>query len=373
MNSHRQVRGRRGRRGAAGVIAALLLLGMGLAAAADPAPWRALYAGTVGLDDVVVDLTFVGEGVAHARVLSNSRGMVLTGVGTVEDEDVVEVDLAAVAPGGAPSLDILYLESGSAPPDLPAGASAGHLSGRLHPTWQDDGARLELTLTLDGVAGAATLARVAQYAYLRLSEGRLDAGSAWPRFTPSALRSVAGGLEAGAFDQVGTFISEGRASADADGLGWGWTSDDYVDLAGAAGAFLSLLTSSSTYTGGAHPNSYYSSSLLEVGPTGAARVALPDLFDEDADWEAVLTARVTADLLRQGAEWIEGGAVVEPSDLTTFTLGPAGLTFVFDPYAVGPYVQGEFTVTVPFGELAALAREGGALEAFVRAVPATTW
>lgn len=354
-------------------MAAALLLVTGLAVAADPAPWRALYAGSVGMDDVVVDLTFLGGDTAHARVLSVSRGLVLSGVGTVTDADVVEVDLTRGAGADSPSFDLLYLENATDGADEAPGPVAGHLSGRLDPTWADDGARLELTLTVSGTASAATLPRVAQYAYLRVTEGRIDSSSAWPRFVSAALRGVAGNLEADAHDQVSTFVSEGRASVDDGSLGWGWTSDDHVDLIGAAGSYLSLLTSSATYTGGAHPNSYYSSVLLEVGQGGATAVGLADLFDAHADWEPTVTAWLTVDLLRQGAEWIEGGATVELEDLGTFTLGPSGLTFVFDPYAVGPYVQGEFSTTIPFGLLAPLARAGGALEAFAAAAPPTMW
>ncbi len=346
------------------------------ATAADPAPWRALYAGPLDIDNVVVDLTFIDADTAHVRVLLAKEGLVLAGLGTVKDADVVEIDLHQDASHLTPSFALLYL--GYATDDEEVPPRVGHLSARLNPSWRDDGANMDLTLTLDDYSLAATLPRVAQYAYLRLSEGRLDAGSAWPRFSSRALRVVANAFEAEAYDNIGTFISEGRENVDDDGLGWGWTNDDYVDLAGAAGDYVSFLLSTADYTGGAHPNSYFGSRLYELR-SGEARVLnLVDLFSKNVDWLTPVTKLITADLERQGASWITDKSVsvtpaLLPTLATTFALGPAGITFVFDPYAMGPYVQGAFFVTLPYSEVAGLAPMDGAIAAFVKGLPPSSF
>ncbi len=351
-----------------GLAALLVLIGVGSAVAADPAPWRALYAGNLGTEEVIVDLQLMADDVAHARLLLNGRELVLFGTGTVVDDNAIEIDLAVDAGQYSPSIALLYLALPNMDETKPT--IIGHLSGTLNPTWQDDGATLDLVLTLPDATLSAAIPRVAQQAYLRLDEGRLEAGAAWPRFGAPALRVVANSLEAQAYDQVSTFIAEGRSYVDDDGLGWGWTNDDYVDVLGAAGNYLSLLTSSTNYTGGAHPNSFYTSALYEIGPDGASVVDLEDLFAEGTDWQTAVLALVTADLLRQEAVWIENGTAVAVSDLATFGLGPDGLTFVFDPYAMGPYVQGAFIVTLPYSELTALMEPRGALAAFADHLPA---
>lgn len=343
-----------------------------IAAAADPAPWRSVYAGPLGTEEVIVDLTFLSDGVAHARVLLSGQGTVLNGSGKVADQDRIDVELRQHDPDSSPSLSLLYLTN--VPGSSPTGSVEGHLSGSLDPTWEDDGRQLELVLTLGSVELAGTLPRVAQYSYLRLQEGRIDAGSAWPRFTAAPLRRVASSLEASAYDQVSTFVAEGRHGADDDSLGWGWTSDDYVDLMGAAGPYLSLLLSNANYTGGAHPNTYYNSKLYGVTPGTSGgfdleEIALDDLFRRGSEWQRLVTDRVTADLLRQQATWIEQGTEVTVADLVTFVLAPDGLTFVFDPYAMGPYVQGAFTVIVPYGDLAGVAAPDGPLRAFLERTP----
>ncbi|HRQ10846.1 MAG: RsiV family protein [Truepera sp.] len=346
------------------VVALLVAALLGVAAAADAAPWRALYAGALATDNVVVDLTLIDATSAHARVLLAKEGVMLTGSGTVKDADSIEIDLHPDVPTSTPSFALLYLINGAG--DEEAVPATGHLSARLNPSWQDDGANLTMTLTLNGHSQATTLPRVAQYAYLRLTEGRLDAGAAWPRFGSRALQVVGNAFEAEANGNVGTFISEGREGVDEDNLGWGWTNDAYVDLAGAAGDYVSFLLSTTNYTGGAHPNSYYGSRLYELQPGGARLLDLGDLFSKNVDWVEPVTDLITADLAKQGAAWIEDGSVsVTPEDLSTFALGPTGITFVFDPYAMGPYVQGAFLVTLPYSEVADLAPSDGPIAAFM--------
>src|SRR5690606_38818020 len=78
-----------------------------------------------------------------------------------------------------------------------------------------------------------------------------------------------------------------------------------------------------------------------------------------------------ADLGAQEAMWVVQGDVTSltTDDLAAFTLDAAGLTFHFSPYAMGPYVQGSFRVTLPFEALAGLAADDGPVAAFARGAP----
>ena len=120
---------------------------------------------------------------------------------------------------------------------------------------------------------------------------------------------------------------------------------------------VSVLTHVSAYSGGAHPNSW-------IEPRTWARGS----DDADAAWrrvgevcealavlerpcdEARLRASVIEDLERQEAHGVTSGTVGPnaPWLLDAFTLGPAGVTFHFAPYEVGPYVQGPFDVLVRY-------------------------
>jgi hypothetical protein len=142
-----------------------------------------------------------------------------------------------------------------------------------------------------------------------------------------------------------------------------------VDLVGAAGGYHSFLTTYSYYTGGAHPNSNSESMLVEADGADVLLVGLAELFAPDTDWLSAVVTGVLGDLAAQKADAVISGEITDLTveDLSTFTLGPAGLSFHFDPYAVGPYVQGSFTATLGYGEVVHLAAPGGVLQAFADA------
>ena len=214
--------------------------------------------------------------------------------------------------------------------------------------------------------GAGTLERVAQYAFGSVVEGRIDVSYAYPRFGSGAgaLNEL---LERGASERLGMWLADGRDMVDGgEGPGWAWTHSESVDLMGAAGPYRSLLSNFYYYTGGAHPNGHGESMLLEVGEGTVRLLELAELFGPEAEWRAHLSGTVLASLAEQEAAAVLSGEITQlnEQDLATFTLGPAGLTFHFAPYAVGPYVQGSFRVTLAYEELMPLAAPGGALEAF---------
>lgn len=70
----------------------------------------------------------------------------------------------------------------------------------------------------------------------------------------------------------------------------------------------------------------------------------------DADRLAELSALCLEELEEQGAEWVTSGELdaLDREALSAFSLSPAGVTFHFAPYLVGPYAQGTFEVLVPW-------------------------
>lgn len=125
------------------------------------------------------------------------------------------------------------------------------------------------------------------------------------------------------------------------------------------GDTLSLLETVFYYTGGAHPNTVYLSLTFYRNGDKVRRLGLQDLFQEGAVYRPVLLNEINRKLRARRAAWIEDGSVrLSEKDLGVFTLTGRGLEFTFAPYAVGPYAQGKFTVTVPYEQLTRLLKPG---------------
>jgi hypothetical protein len=110
------------------------------------------------------------------------------------------------------------------------------------------------------------------------------------------------------------------------------------------------------YTGGAHPNHGSDGLIWDVRQ--GRQVAPGELFRDDAPRgpldQALCDAIRAAKTARQGAlppgpgfecpRWDDGDMVLEPS---TEKGKFGGVTFLYDPYAIGPYVEGDYAVTIP--------------------------
>jgi hypothetical protein len=136
------------------------------------------------------------------------------------------------------------------------------------------------------------------------------------------------------------------------------------------GHYVSVVRSDYMNTGGAHPNSDVNTILWDA--TQKKRISIRPFFTETGDNGPTLTAmrkaviaslniekkkRDTSDTAT--AEWYKD---VEPKLLKigAVTLAPStvsgkssGLTFHYPPYAVGPYVEGEYVAFVPWETLKA--------------------
>ncbi len=125
------------------------------------------------------------------------------------------------------------------------------------------------------------------------------------------------------------------------------------------GRLFSLMRIDFDYSGGAHPNTVATGLLWDKAE--GRRIAASDLFGEKADKtnleRALCQAVNTAKTKRPGAE-----PVSTTGDMWTcpklkdvaVTVAPGtipgkagGLTFLLDAYAVGPYVEGPYYLTLP--------------------------
>ncbi len=317
-------------------------------ALAQSAPaWRALYRGTAGNAPAVLELTLQGQQ-ASGRLLLNGRAVTLGGQGTVDASGGVRLTLE---------------DSG--------GAERGVLSGSRSLAPNDAGRTFQGQLVLDGASDPLTMQRVAQFVDVDVREGPIHASLRYPSFAAGPLAALDPSIEPAARASLTAFVDQGRKAQAAGELFHGWERITTTRVEGMAGPFVSLLSRTYTYTGGAHGNDTYSARTWRLGAPQPRELRLSDLFRPNAPYLARLVPLVLADLKAQDATWVVDGQVTTlgAADLALFTLTPAGLTFTFPPYAMGPYVQGAFTVTVPYHRVLDLALPAGALAAFAGTGP----
>ncbi|MGC1779118.1 MAG: RsiV family protein [Xanthobacteraceae bacterium] len=159
-----------------------------------------------------------------------------------------------------------------------------------------------------------------------------------------------------------------------------WSYDRTYDLRSAIGRYVSVVRSDGTFEGGAHPNQNIDTILWDK--TAKKRVSIRPLFNETADDGPTMMALANAAKLAVAAaklakgingygddemaadkmtpeqelrqdNFINDGIKPRLLELGPVTLAPStetgkssGLTFHYSPYAVGPYVEGPYTVFV---------------------------
>ena len=146
----------------------------------------------------------------------------------------------------------------------------------------------------------------------------------------------------------------------------GWTFErKYTVRSVVGGEYVSIVRSDYLNTGGAHPNSDVDTILWDS--SAKKRISIRPFFTETTDGGPTMKAMLNGVIAslnieknKRGtsetatAEWYKG---LEPKLLKigAVTLAPSteagkssGLTFHYPPYAVGPYVEGEYVAFVPW-------------------------
>lgn len=117
---------------------------------------------------------------------------------------------------------------------------------------------------------------------------------------------------------------------------------------------MSLKYVISTYTGGAHPNSYFKTFTFDL--INDHDLSVTDLFRADANPWPTIANIVEQDLINQmgvGADlnWIQTGSGENPDNYHSFVVTENEVIFYFDPYQVAPYAAGAFEVHIPLETL----------------------
>jgi uncharacterized protein len=120
------------------------------------------------------------------------------------------------------------------------------------------------------------------------------------------------------------------------------------------------------YTGGAHGNGGTSGTLVDMR-TG--RVVPPaSVFFAGDEWLRTVTDIVVADLRKQFVERPGFDDALEPKTMAKLLAQPAHYLFqadkleiLFNPYDIGPYAAGPYSVEIPYAKLRPLIRPDGPL------------
>ena len=165
--------------------------------------------------------------------------------------------------------------------------------------------------------------------------------------------------------------------------GMQWSYDRDYTLRSVVGRYVSVVRSDGWFDGGAHPNQHIDTILWD--DAGHKRVSIRPFFTETADGGQAVTAlaqlaklAVASDKLAKGINgygdddkpaanqmtpeqelqqdnFINEGIKPALLEIGPVTLAPStesgkssGLTFHYSPYGVGPYVEGPYTVFVPW-------------------------
>lgn len=118
----------------------------------------------------------------------------------------------------------------------------------------------------------------------------------------------------------------------------------------ASGGAGSILFFTYTYAGGAHGMTTYDCLNVDLSGETPKSLGLTDLLVSPESGLAKLAELCLADLKKQEASWVVDGTLTSlgKEELAVFTISPRGLTFYFEPYAVGSYAEGPYEVTLGF-------------------------
>lgn len=208
---------------------------------------------------------------------------------------------------------------------------------------------------------------------LTWSSGRegTDADIKYPLFASCAEFSRALALFHGyAVDNLSRMSSDTLERVSADSSYTPWASGSLqmdFNVTYASEYFISIVFNNWEYSGGAHGNYDFDSYLLMNTPIGYRPMELGELFKHNADYTGRLSVLALADLKAQGASLVTNGQIqrLQLTDLSRFSISPGGMTFYFSPYMVGSYVEGSFTVDIPWEQIGDILTDS-AVERLVR-------
>ena len=121
-----------------------------------------------------------------------------------------------------------------------------------------------------------------------------------------------------------------------------------------------------------HPYTYITALNYSAASVGAFKLA--DVFIKDKPWlkfisgytRNELIARAKKDKLDNSGGNIEEGTAPVEDNFRVFTVNGKGLTIIFNPYRVGPWIWGIQSVEIPYSEMKDMIDPGGPLSSVIK-------
>lgn len=162
------------------------------------------------------------------------------------------------------------------------------------------------------------------------------------------------GLRAAAYGPRDEFLASAKEFWKSGPRAGAWEQEIWSEIHYFTSRIISATTSIYEYTGGAHPNTRrlvmgWVVNGRHVEPIGLQHFLL-GRSDRIAFAQMALLERINDEKRRRGLEPL---AEFDYDLLNRFVVGERGLTWLFDPYQIGAYVEGTYEVYVPFSEIVA--------------------
>ena len=219
------------------------------------------------------------------------------------------------------------------------------------------------------------LSKVANYEFFQIKQGKFsEAKWSYPKLISKneVIQSVSIKLRDRMKPQIEEFQKDAKEGFMTDVITSTWLFTYDYSIEYYSEELISFTGLVYSYTGGAHGNTYFVSSNYLVSDSDSRLLKLSDLFKIDSNYIKTLSDYCIKDLGKQGAGWVVDGEIksLKEDEIGPFVLSPRGIQFAFAPYAVGPYSDGAFFVTIDYGHLKEIINPEGPLYHFI--VPSET-
>lgn len=157
------------------------------------------------------------------------------------------------------------------------------------------------------------------------------------------------------------YAAEDAAYQDAENTAYQYSIYESLETARVDSRVISIIEMNSDYTGGAHGNYGYYGYTFDA--ENGQLLELMDILEDAGGFQEAASDYIIQKLKETQGDGLFPEYADEVRDTWTRNEGPnwyldaAGITFIFNPYEVGPFAMGEVRVTLPYEEFASYIKD----------------
>lgn len=162
-------------------------------------------------------------------------------------------------------------------------------------------------------------------------------------------------------EEYAGYAAEDTAYSAVDSESYRYSIFQSLEAARVDSRVVSIIEMSSDYTGGAHGNYGYHGYTFDAG--SGQLLELADILENAGEFQENAVSYIIQSLEETNGDGLFPEYAESVRDIWTRNEGPnwylnaAGITFIFNPYEVGPYAVGDVRVTLPYGEFASCIKD----------------